>query len=203
MTRFWLIRHGQTDWNVEGRWQGQAPHAPGLNANGLAQAQIIAADLVQQAAAQGLTFAALYSSDLLRARQTAQVIAQRLGVPVSLDARLREVNLGLWEGMFGEDVARQYPTEMEERARNPAHARPPEGETVIELAERISQALSDIAHAHPQRDVIIVSHGLAIAAALCLADEQSLMQVFERVPENAAAHVLSWRASLSVSPASQ
>jgi broad specificity phosphatase PhoE len=189
MTHLWLVRHGQTDWNAQGRWQGQTPDAPPLNATGLAQAQAAAEQLAVQ---DGLTFAAIYSSDLLRARQTAEAIAQRLGLPIHLDPRLREVHLGAWEGMLGEDVALRYVAELDERRRDPVHSRPPQGETVFELAARVGQALDDIAQAHPHANVIVVSHGLAIAAVLCLANGRPLEQVFAQIPDNAAPQIITW-----------
>jgi Fructose-2,6-bisphosphatase len=192
MTQLWLIRHGQTDWNVQGRWQGQTPDAPPLNAVGLAQAHALAGQLVEQVAHDGIAFAALYSSDLLRARQTAEVIAQHLGLPIQLDARLREVHLGTWEGMLGDEVALRYVAELDERRRDPVHSRPPQGETVFELAARVGQALDDVAWAHPRGNVIVVSHGLAIAAALCLANSWPLEQVFAHIPDNAAPRIITW-----------
>lgn len=192
MAQIWLIRHGQTSWNVQGRWQGQTPDAPPLNATGIAQAHALAETLAQHA--ERVPFQALYSSDLLRARQTAEIIALRLRLPVRLDPRLREVNLGAWEGMLGDEVALRYVAELEERKRNPVHSHPPQGETVFELAARVGQALDDIARAHPRGSILVVSHGLAIATALCMANGMPLERVFDHLPNNAEPHVISWRA---------
>ena len=192
MTYLWLVRHGQTDWNVQGRWQGQTPDAPPLNAAGLAQAQTLAEQLADQAARDGIAFAALYSSDLLRARQTAEVIARRLGLPVRLDARLREAHLGAWEGMLGDEVALRYVAELDERRRDPVHSRPPQGESVYEVAARVGQAFDAIARVHPNQHVVVVSHGLALAAGLCLAEGRPLAEVFTRIPDHAAAQVIRW-----------
>lgn len=183
----WLVRHGQTNWNVEGRWQGQTPAAPPLNATGLAQAEALAAQL------DGAQFAALYSSDLTRARQTAEIIARRAGLPVAFDARLREVALGDWEGLLGSDVAARYSRELEERRRDPVRSRPPNGETVEELATRLSAALGEIAarHAGAPR-VLVVTHGLAMATTLCLARDLPLHQVFDHLPENAQPAIVRW-----------
>jgi len=192
MTYLWLVRHGQTDWNVQGRWQGQTPDAPPLNAAGLAQAQTLAEQLADQAARDGIAFAALYSSDLLRARQTAEVIARRLGLPVHLDARLREAHLGAWEGMLGDEVALRYVAELDERRRDPVHSRPPQGESVYEVAARVGQAFDAIARAHPDQHVVVVSHGLALAAGLCLAEGRPLAEVFTLILDHAVAQVVRW-----------
>jgi 2,3-bisphosphoglycerate-dependent phosphoglycerate mutase len=84
MTQLWLIRHGLTDWNLEGRYQGQSDIP--LNAEGLAQARRLAERL------KGTSIEALFSSDLLRAYQTAKILGECLGLPVQADPRLREIH---------------------------------------------------------------------------------------------------------------
>ena len=115
MTPLWLVRHGETDWNLAGRWQGQSPHAPPLNPVGQAQAEALLTQL------NGFVFDAVYSSDLLRALQTAEIAAAKLRLPVQIEPRLREINQGKWEGMLGSDVARQYPAEWAAREIGTAH----------------------------------------------------------------------------------
>jgi broad specificity phosphatase PhoE len=179
MKEVWLLRHGETDWNLQGRWQGQAPFAPGLNEAGFAQARSAASVL------SNVRFAAIYSSDLLRARQTAEAVAEQQGLRVIFDGRLREVNLGVWEGMLSEDVKARYLKELEEREKNPLRARPPQGETLAEVAERVQAALKDILQEQAQGPVLIVSHGLALAALSCLAGGVPLEKAFAHIPENA------------------
>lgn len=179
MREVWLLRHGETDWNVQGRWQGQAPFAPGLNEKGFEQAWAVAEQL------SAVPFEAIYSSDIPRARQTAEAVAERQGLPVLLDERLREVNLGAWEGMLSEDVKSRYANELEERKNDPVHARPPQGETLAEVAERAKTALNDILKNHGDGPILIVSHGLTLAALVCLADGIPLEKAFEYIPENA------------------
>ncbi|WKZ34373.1 MAG: histidine phosphatase family protein [Anaerolineales bacterium] len=190
MTEFWLIRHGQTDWNLHGRWQGQASFAPGLNETGFAQARALATELSH------IHFAAVYSSDLLRARQTAETVAKQHGLPVLLDARLREVNLGEWEGLLSEDVISGYSNELKQREENPLHARPPQGESLAEVAERARAALMDISRHQPHGPVVIVSHGLTLASVICLANQIPLEDAYQHVPENAAPYLIKWQAGL-------
>jgi broad specificity phosphatase PhoE len=185
VTTLWLVRHGQTDWNVEGRWQGQAD--PPLNTEGRAQAEALAARL------NGIAFAALYASDLQRARETADVIARKIGRPVSLDARLREINQGEWEGMLSEQVQREYPAEWAARALDPLRARAPQGELVAQVAARAWAAADDIVRAHPVGPVLIVSHGLALATLLCRARGLPLEAARELIPDNVQPEVIEWR----------
>jgi broad specificity phosphatase PhoE len=193
MTTLWLVRHGQTDWNVSGRWQGQSPHAPPLNALGRAQAQALRRqlDLSQ--------VDAIYSSDLLRAQQTAEILAAGTALPICLDPRLREINLGRWEGLPSEDIARRYPAELAHRERDPAGARAPGGECATDVAERVWAAADDIARAHPRGTVVVVSHGLALATLLCRAQALDLEYVYSQVPGNAAPAIIEWPAPL-ISP---
>ncbi len=184
MTALWLVRHGQTDWNVEGRWQGQAD--PPLNAAGRAQAEALAAQL------NGTPFAALYASDLQRARLTAEILAQRLGLPVTLDVRLREISQGQWEGMTGPQVAERYPEEHAARLREPLHTRAPGGETSFEVAERAAAAARDIARAHPAGPVLVIGHGFSLATLICRARGLPLEQARQFIPENARVEVIEW-----------
>jgi broad specificity phosphatase PhoE len=196
MSALWLIRHGQTDWNVEGRWQGQIQTAPPLNQRGVAQAQALGPQLA------GVPFAGLYSSDLLRARQTAEIVAGFTGLPVVFDPRLREVNLGIWEGMLGDEIALRFAEELGARRQDPIHSRPPQGETTLELAERVVAALTDISNAHSGGDsggdAIVVTHGMAMAAAICRAHNLSLDMIFDHLPGNAVPVILDWPPNPSI-----
>ena len=129
MTELWLVRHGQTDWNLQRRYQGQTD--PPLNATGLQQAELAGEALV------GRRYAAIYSSDLQRARVTAEIIGRRLGMEVFVDSRLREVSFGKWEGMLVADIQTRYPVEWEARQQDRLYARPPGGESVQDVAARI------------------------------------------------------------------
>ncbi|OIN86944.1 MAG: hypothetical protein COS37_03945 [Anaerolineae bacterium CG03_land_8_20_14_0_80_58_20] len=186
MTELWLIRHGQTDWNLTGRWQGQAPHAPGLNDMGRAQTLALLDQL------QDVDFSAIYSSDLPRARQTAGLVAEPLGLTVTSEPRLREMNLGAWEGMLSSDIEIQYPHELEERKRDPFHARTPNGESPLEVAERVIAAVDEIAGKYPNASVLIVSHGVPLAVIICHAQGFPLDEVYEHVPENAKPYRVEW-----------
>jgi len=184
MTQLYLVRHGQTEWNIEGRYQGQADLP--LNAAGRAQAM----SLSQQLA--GIQFAAVYSSDLRRARETAEILAAPSGMAVQLDPRLREIKLGEWEGQLVTEIVTRYPAAWAERLRDPLHARAPGGESVAEVAARVAEAATAIAQAHPTGRVLVVSHGLALATLLCQARRQPLAEAYEVIPPNSDPHVVVW-----------
>lgn len=154
MTALLLARHGETDWNRNHRWQGHT--GPPLNETGRRQARALAAQI------DGVE--AVYSSDTERARKTAEIVAGRLGVTVSTDARLREVNFGDWEGLTRQEIDARYAgafTRWEACERPlPAGVEPDE-----DMAERVLEALHEIAEAHPDGRVLVVTSGGPIRAA--------------------------------------
>lgn len=155
MTRLVLIRHGETDWNVEGRYQGQAD--PPLNARGLAQARRTAESL------RGVGLAALYSSPLRRAAQTAAVIAETLGLAVHFEPRLMEIHLGVWQSRLTEAIQREYPALFRQWERAPWETRIPEGETLRQVRARVYAAADEIISRHAGETVGLVSHRIPIA----------------------------------------
>lgn len=152
-TRILLARHGETEWNRLGRWQGHAD--PPLNDLGRRQAETLAEQLA------GDTVSAVYSSDLRRARDTARIVAERIGVVVTEDRALREIDVGSWSGLTRDEVRERFP---EGYARWLAGDIGHDGETRDELARRVVPAVESIAHDHPDETVLVVSHGGVIRA---------------------------------------
>ncbi|BCY17130.1 MAG: histidine phosphatase family protein [Chloroflexi bacterium] len=184
MTEIWLIRHGQTDWNLEGRLQGQLD-VP-LNETGLQQARSLAEKL------KTTKFSAIYSSDLLRARQTAGIISNTLGLPVIYDQRLREIHQGDVQGMLFSDVIQQFKDTLENRIKDPVNSRVPGGESVAELASRFRECVDEIASGEYEHPVLVVAHGLAIATMLCQARGYPMETVHSHIQENATAEIIRW-----------
>ena len=182
----WLVRHGQTNWNLEGRYQGQAD-VP-LNEAGWAQARALLTEWPAR------DFAAIYSSDMRRALDTAQLIGAHLNLPVEIDRRLREVGLGLWEGMVVGDIQAKYAAEWLERTSDPLNARPPGGETLAEVAVRAWAAADDLARAHDSREVVVVAHGLTLAAIRVRALSLPLEVAYAHVPDNCRPERVEWTA---------
>jgi broad specificity phosphatase PhoE len=135
VTTLLLVRHGETDWNAEGRLQGQTDRP--LNEFGRSQARALAEEL------DGERYDAIYSSDLARARETAEIVGERLDVPVVLDPELREKDWGTWEGLTAVERDRVEFV----------------GESTEEHRQRILHALERIAERHPDGRVLVVTHG--------------------------------------------
>jgi probable phosphoglycerate mutase len=148
-TTFVLVRHGETDWNLEHRWQGHSD--PGLNPAGREQSRRLAGRLASSA------FDALYSSDLARARETAEIVGAQLGLAVHLDPRLREVDVGEWSGLTSSEVERQYPEGWRRRLRGETGWE--QGEPYEAMGARMVAALHALAAAHPDERVLVVTHG--------------------------------------------
>jgi probable phosphoglycerate mutase len=155
----WLVRHGESTWNSERRFQGMLD-AP-LSARGRAQASALAAGLGD------MRFDALYASPLSRARETAAVCAERLGLEAVLLDELREIGLGDWEGLTLDAVEARdgeyYRRWLEAPVDHPA----PGGEPMPGLASRVRAALDQLCATHPDGRVLVVAHGGVIASALC------------------------------------
>ncbi len=152
-TRVIGIRHGETAWNAIGRWQGHAP-VP-LNAAGLEQAAMLGRYVAQH----GLRFDVLYSSDLKRALQTAQAVAEPQGLTVRPDARLREVDLGEWQGLTRDEVKAWDGERYAAYLNDWYHVPPPSGESRHALKLRIRAAFDDLAQRHAGQVIGMVTHG--------------------------------------------
>lgn len=151
MTEMILVRHGETDWNRELRFQGHAD--VGLNAIGFEQARRLASRLAAEPAAQ------LYASDLLRAQQTAQPVASQLGVSSVTEPALREQSFGRVEGMRVDDIKAQHPQAWEQWLRFHEDFCMPGGETTREFHARVVDAVYRIAGDHPGATLVVVTHG--------------------------------------------
>jgi broad specificity phosphatase PhoE len=137
VTDLLLVRHGETDWNSEGRWQGHADIP--LNERGRSQAQTLAEDLLAEAGVD-----IVYASDLARARETAEIVARRLGVEIVFDRDLREIDVGSREGRTW--------VEIDDRGEW-------DGEPQEAHADRVLRALCRAARAHDGGRILVVTHG--------------------------------------------
>ena len=142
------MRHGATEWNIDKRAQGHADIA--LTDEGRKQAIHAASELAH------LDLAAVYSSDLQRAVDTAGIIAQTHGLEVIVDPDLREIDQGEWEGLTVDEIRTRWPEEWGPARHFTAR---PGGETPQQVRERALKALQRAAEAHPNGTIVVVSHG--------------------------------------------
>ena len=143
-----MLRHGQSTWNAAGRWQGHAD-AP-LTDLGRAQAAAAVTALPD--------VEAVWSSDLERARSTAEIIGGALGLSIRVDSRFRERNAGDWTGLTRDEIEAGWPRYLAE------HRRPAGFEHDVDVLERILVGLGDIHETHPGGQVLVVAHGGVLRA---------------------------------------
>lgn len=167
-TRFCLVRHGETDWNVERRLQGHTDIE--LNAHGIKQATQMAKALK----AFDLQFDVLYTSDLLRAAKTAKAIEDLYQVNAIVDARLRERHLGSLQGLTLSDAPLLEPELWKIHLQRNLHHDLKGGESISQFASRIHGALEKIRAQHSGQTILLVSHGGALDMMYRLASNQPL-----------------------------
>jgi broad specificity phosphatase PhoE len=154
VTTILLARHGETDWNSERRWQGHSDRP--LNDVGRAQARELAESLAERA------IDVVYSSDLLRAHETALIVAERLGLAVDVDAGLREVDVGDWSGRVHTEIEGLDPDGY--RRWQEGGKGWNGGESYEEMGARVVAAVLRLAARHPGQTVLVVTHGGSIRA---------------------------------------
>jgi probable phosphoglycerate mutase len=158
----YLVRHGETEWNHEGRAQGRADTP--LNEAGVGQSKALAAYF------QGVGLAAVYTSPASRARETASAIAAAQGLTAQTLEGLWEMDLGALDGARLTEMRGQFPDFFRQWSADPATARFPNGETLEETQERAWGAVQTIAQAlKPEESAVVVSHAFASYAILCRA----------------------------------
>ncbi len=158
--KLFLTRHGQTDWNTAGRYQGQS-NTP-LNETGLRQAEQIAKRLSSE------TIHAIYSSDLSRAANTAQTIADFHSLEIKKDSRWRELSFGDWEGLTYQEMSAHSPNLFEAWMKDPLMISTPNGETLARLAERVKAAFDEIKEEHADQTVLVVAHSGSLQSLLAV-----------------------------------
>jgi broad specificity phosphatase PhoE len=172
VTTIVLARHGETDWNREGRFQGHAD--PPLNETGRAQAAELSATLARE------EIVAVYSSPLRRAMETAEVIAAAHGLEPIAVAALREVDVGSWEGLTRSEVEQRFPDQYARWLEGGQGWE--DGETYEQMGKRVVAALLELAASHNGERILAVTHGGPIRAAFAFADGTTHAEARRRGP---------------------
>ncbi|WP_242362435.1 histidine phosphatase family protein [Limosilactobacillus antri] len=163
MTKVYLIRHGKTEWNLESRYQGAHGDSPLLAAS--YQEIAMLADSLR-----GTQFAHAYASPLKRARVTAQKLLDHLEqpVPLTIDSRLMEFNLGKMEGMHFADVATKWPEALHNFRHHPDRydERVTGSESFSQVIDRVGSAIKEYCRLNPVANILVVSHGAALNATI-------------------------------------
>ncbi|MBQ6447400.1 MAG: alpha-ribazole phosphatase [Bacillus sp. (in: Bacteria)] len=158
--KFYLIRHGQTEWNVDGKIQGSTDIE--LNTEGLIQA----AQLSEKIQNLNYPFSKIYSSPQQRAVQTAEILSRETAIDYEVKDGLEEINLGEWEGLSWREVQDTYPQEFDQWLKNRKYTKPPKGESYQEMIDRVLSALNKILR-ETNEDAVIVTHSAVIMCLQC------------------------------------
>ena len=182
MTKLILVRHGQSIWNKELRYQGQTDVA--LTSLGNEQAMLLARRLA------GQEITAVYASDLSRAFLTAQAIARVHNLPVMPVTDLRELNFGLWEGLTHEEISAKWPELMRKWYTHPDEVDLPGGENFRQLKDRAMRAINELVAKHRDETFVVVSHGGTIRTILCGILNIHLNYVWSIQQDNTAVNII-------------
>lgn len=184
MTKIIFVRHGQTEWNVLGRYQGQTDIA--LSPLGIEQAEKLAAhfpvDKVE----------AVYSSDLVRAMTTARCVADLFGLTVEPRPELRELNFGDWEGLTYDEIVAKWPDALNNFFQHPDVLEIPHGESFPKLRERALDAVEKIVACHPNQTVAVFAHGAILRTILTAALHMDLKYIWTIRQFNTAVNIVTY-----------
>ncbi len=179
-----LVRHGETNWNKEGRYQGQID--TDLSDNGVAQGKLLAESL------KDLHIDAFYASHLKRARDTAQFCADYHGMQVHTDERLQEIAHGTWEGQLADDIQKAYPELLQAWREHPETVLMPEGENLEMVAERSMKALEEIASANIGKTILVGAHDATNKVLICRVMKAPLASFWQVKQDNTCVNVLEY-----------
>ncbi len=162
LTKLYLIRHGEIEGAETKRYKGHTD-VP-MSDNGENQIKAMS-DYLAQNGGEGIN--ALYTSDLSRAVKSAEIIAEPLGLKPIIVEGLKERNFGKWEGKSYDEVAAQYPDAFKAWANSPLEFSPEEGESTVDLRERVLDAFNPIIEKHKEEDIAVVAHGGTNRVIIC------------------------------------
>lgn len=201
MLRLFLIRHGQTEWNTNGRYQGQSDIP--LTARGIEQAKALAANF-EQTYLGGKKLDAIYSSDLQRARRTAELVAEPLGLPVEIDPDFRELSFGDWEGLTHAQIAAGWEEGIKNFFQHPNLLNIPHGETFQQLQDRAVRGIRRIEAKYlakgEEHYVAVFCHGAVLRAMLAYFLGMPLANVWRVRQFNTAVNIVRLEAEAGAAP---
>ena len=186
MTKVIFVRHGQTEWNVNGRYQGQSDVQ--LTVAGKEQAAKLAENFPVK------KIDAIYASDLQRAMVTAETIAARFGLTVQAEPAFREISFGEWEGLTYEQIVAKWPEAMGNFLQHPDILEIPEGENFPSVQKRASARLEELVAKHEGQTIVIVAHGAVLRTLLTAALHMPLQYLWSIRQFNTAVNIVRYDA---------
>ncbi len=182
MVRIILVRHGETTWNIEGRYQGQEDTP--LSQRGMEQGKLLAQCLAK------VPIDLCISSPLKRSYQTCQMCASFHNLPVQSDERLLEINHGAWEGTLAEEIQRNYPVEFSQWHSEPHLVQMPGGETLDDVRLRARTAFDEYALKYDNKTILVAAHDAVNKAIICDLLDLDMSHFWQIKQDNTCINVL-------------
>ena len=181
----YIVRHGQTEWNLLGKTQGHGNSD--LTPKGIEQAELLADSMTKY------PIDYIYSSDLGRAYQTAEIIGNKLNIEVEKTEALREMNFGTWEGRIIKDIIEEDP-ELYKMWRNEPHlAKIPQGETLSQIKERTDAFIKEINEKYDGKHIVLVTHSLCARIILLSFLDSDVKNIYRINQANTALNIIELR----------
>ena len=181
----YIVRHGQTEWNLLGKTQGHGNSD--LTPKGIEQAELLADSMTKY------LIDYIYSSDLGRAYQTAEIIGNKLNIEVEKTEALREMNFGTWEGRIIKDIIEEDPALYKMWRNEPHLAKIPQGETLSQIKERTDAFIKEINEKYDGKHIVLVTHSLCARIMLLSFLDSSVQNIYRINQGNTALNIIELR----------
>lgn len=182
---FYIVRHGQTNWNILGKTQGHGNSD--LTEQGIVQARELSEDITKY------PIDYIYSSDLGRAIQTAEILGKKLNLEVQKTEGLREMGFGVWEGLLIDEIKKDY-SDIYDIWRNDPHlVNIPKGETLQVIKERVDNFIEEINKKHENKHIIFVTHSITLRVMLLSFLGSGMENIYKIKQDNTALNIVEYR----------
>jgi len=181
----YIVRHGQTEWNLLGKTQGHGNSD--LTPKGIEQAELLADSMTKY------PIDYIYSSDLGRAYQTAEIIGNKLSIEVEKTEALREMNFGTWEGRIIKDIIEEDPELYKMWRNEPNLAKIPQGETLSQIKERTDAFIKEINEKYDGKHIVLVTHSLCARIMLLSFLDSDVKNIYRINQANTALNIIELR----------
>ena len=182
---FYIVRHGQTNWNILGKTQGHGNSD--LTSQGIEQAQ----DLANEIKKFNIDY--IYSSDLGRAVETAQIVADKLNIEVQKTTALREMGFGVWEGLLIDEIKKDHNDTYTTWRNQPHLVDIPKGETLHIIKERVDKFIAQLNEKYDNKNILLVSHSVTVRVMLLSFLNSSMENIYRIKQDNTALNIVEFR----------
>ena len=182
---FYIVRHGQTDWNILGKTQGHGNSD--LTPQGIEQAKELSEDIGKY------SIDYIFSSDLGRAMQTAQILGDKLNIEVQKTEALREMGFGVWEGLLIKEIQKDYSDIYATWRNEPLLVNIPEGETLKIIKERVDAFIKELNEKYDNKNIILVTHSITLRVMLLSFLESGMENIYRIKQDNTALNIVEFK----------